>query len=69
MARPQEETSNALFEELGQWEQYLKAENLDIHVLARLDENKQGAPDPRETGELKQKIQHRRAAPRLRGPA
>ena len=66
------ETSNTLFQELEQWEQYLKGENLDVHILALLDENKRNTPYSHKSGEIiqdKEKAQHHRAAPRLRGPS
>ena len=72
LVRRGRETSNTLFNELEQWEQYLKSENLDVHILALLDENKRHTPKSQETGKsasIKQKSQHRRAAPRLRGPS
>ncbi len=58
------ETSNTLFQELEQWEQYLKGKNLDVHILALLDENKRITPHSHESEETKKKAHHH-AAPRL----
>ena len=69
MVRRGRETSNTLFQELEQWEQYLKGENLDVHILALLDENKRYSPLPHESEDTEQKTQHHRVAPRLRGPS
>ena len=69
MVRRGRETSNTLFQELEQWEQYLKGENLDVHILTLLDENKRNTPDLHKSEETEQKAQHLRTAPRLRGPS
>ncbi len=69
MVRRGRGTSNTLFQELEQWEHYLKSENLNVHILALLDENKRHTSETGETTPGKQKAQHRCAAPRLRGPS
>ncbi len=66
------ETSNTLFNELEQWEQYLKSENLDVHILAFCKEIQQQTPKLQQIeGSLpdKQKSKRLRSAPRLRGPS
>ncbi len=66
------ETSNTLFNELEQWEQYLKGENLDVHILAFCKEIKQQTPKQQEIGESlldKQESKRQRSAPCLRGPS
>ena len=66
------ETSNTLFNELEQWEQYLKGENLDVHILAFCDEIQQQPPKQQHLEDSppdKQNSQRQRSAPRLRGPS
>jgi hypothetical protein len=72
MVQQGRETSNTLFNELEQWEQYLKSENLNIHILAFCDEIRQQAPKQQLSEESppdKQKSQRQRSTPRLRGPS
>jgi len=63
------ETSNTLFNELEQWEHYLKSENLDVHILAFCDENERKKEEVTESSPIEQKSQRQRSAPRLRGPS
>jgi len=66
------ETSNTLFNELEQWEQYLKSENLDVHILAFCDEDNQQTSKPPKIEKSppdRQKSERQRSAPRLRGPS
>jgi ribose 1,5-bisphosphokinase PhnN len=63
------ETSNTLFNELEQWEHYLKSENLNVHILANCGENEHKKEEVAESPPDKQKLQRLRSAPRLRGPS
>ena len=66
------ETSNTLFNELEQWERYLKSENLDVHILAFCKEIQQKPPKQQEIENSlpdKQKSKRTRSASRLRGPS
>ena len=71
MVRRGRETSNTLFNELEQWERYLKGENLDVLILASCDEIYQQSPKQQQLEDSlpdKQKSRRQCSAPRLRGP-
>ena len=62
----------SILDELEEWEQYLKAEKIDIHILEHFGECENIAPDdpkPEQSPSKNHAIKRGRPSRRLRGPS